>query len=82
MALSRRLHPAARLPNRDGFTIVESLVVITIIGTLVALLLPAVNSARESGRLTQCRNNLRQIGIALTPTRKAWGTIRPARMGS
>jgi len=52
-------------PGAGGFTLVELLVVIAIIGIMIALLMPSVQSARESGRLTQCKNNLKQFGAAM-----------------
>src|SRR4051812_19823320 len=62
---------------RFGFTLVELLVVIAIIGVLVALLLPAVQAARESSRRSQCSNNLRQLAIGVHNFHDTNGTVPP-----
>ncbi len=81
MRMSRR-HGCAVSLERGGFTLIEILVVIFIIGILTALLLPAVQSARESARRIECGNHLKQIGLALASYHASQNCFPPYNLKS
>src|SRR5262245_24432003 len=74
-------HPPCGKCSRSAFTVAELLVVIAVVGILMALLLPAVQYARETSRRASCASNLRQIGLAATAFHDAHKRLPPGYLG-